>query len=899
VIEMPRGGRVIFGAALGCRVICRAVLCGLVALSTHSLRAQGDDGQDRFHSYLARHGLDALIAEDIEDQLSRSTDAAARRELRQHLAAIYAEMAEQADARELAGIESHLAELARPADPRDVDIELILAQVRYRRAKEAFDAWLASGRDPALRGDAYARASAVANDLDALRRAWSERAATPDDGTTPADSPVEYEGPIAQATYLSAWAAYYAGLVAEDSALADAQWQAARDRFCELIVVSSEEQLARLDPDSLDLETPWIARAVLGLAMTLEAWGRRPAAEDCFELLRGAPVPDIADQLDAWRFQAATLPGHLDRAVALARELDAEEVLARSSAAATPLDPPSTDMILASPPSHRVLPDSFWRSVVEAGATWPQQNDPHAAELIRIGLTALARQQKFAAVDQLVAAHGIELEPSNFYLAWALARRMIDANAEAPQAAVLEQARAVLAAALEENRAAAGDASPDGATPAVDVTPVEASQVAFLVAWIDYHQGRLASAAESFGQIADKLRFVDPATAAEALWARAQALEVLKATDPSLEAARSLTLARLERWFPGDRRADQARFLRQRARESSLPIDQQLESLSAYAPTHPCYALARAEFIRLLHDQWSAARASSDQADQAADWADRLLTAVTEELAAESRYLPAQRMEFALWGAEVTLRRDPAGLDEARVWLDQARGELSALLPTELVVSQYYFLVLEWSRAAGDESQAREAATWLMDHSSFPPYAVAGTMWLAESIDRQLAQAAPADREGLVARAVELYERLAAEYARDGQSIETSANARVTLARLAEYRGQERNYAAALEAIEPLLRAFPDNVDYMTLAARAHMQLDQRAKALPLWRRLSGGLPPGQPEWCEAQFQLAVCVADTDPATARRIIEQTRQLAPEMPDPWPQRFSDLDRRLGQ
>jgi tetratricopeptide (TPR) repeat protein len=252
-----------------------------------------------------------------------------------------------------------------------------------------------------------------------------------------------------------------------------------------------------------------------------------------------------------------------------------------------------------------------------------------------------------------------------------------------------------------------------------------------------------------------------------------------------------------------------------------------------------------------------------------------------------------------VWAAEVALRRDSNGPEAAKGWLDQAEGDVRKLLPSQLVVSQYYFGRLQWARAAGDNSQAELAAKWLMENSTHPPYALAGMSWLAEDVERQLETADITRRGLLVARAVELYETLTKEYTRSGQSIETSSNARVARARLAEYLSQQRNYREALAAIEPLVAAFPDNADYMVVAARAHMKLDERQQAIPLWRRLSAGFPPGQPEWCEAQFNLAACVVDSDPATARRIAEQTRQLAPHMTAPWREQFEELERRLAQ
>lgn len=69
--------------------------------------------------------------------------------------------------------------------------------------------------------------------------------------------------------------------------------------------------------------------------------------------------------------------------------------------------------------------------------------------------------------------------------------------------------------------------------------------------------------------------------------------------------------------------------------------------------------------------------------------------------------------------------------------------------------------------------------------------------------------------------------------------------------------------------------------------------------ALDAWRTLLNGLDPAKPEWFEARFHSARLLATSDPEAARNVLVQHRLLNPEMgPQPWGTKLAELETTLG-
>jgi hypothetical protein len=69
--------------------------------------------------------------------------------------------------------------------------------------------------------------------------------------------------------------------------------------------------------------------------------------------------------------------------------------------------------------------------------------------------------------------------------------------------------------------------------------------------------------------------------------------------------------------------------------------------------------------------------------------------------------------------------------------------------------------------------------------------------------------------------------------------------------------------------------------------------------ARPLWSKLAASAAAGTELWYESKLQLIHCLLETDAAAAQPLLRQTLRLSPNMPQPWQQRFFELEERLEQ
>jgi hypothetical protein len=105
----------------------------------------------------------------------------------------------------------------------------------------------------------------------------------------------------------------------------------------------------------------------------------------------------------------------------------------------------------------------------------------------------------------------------------------------------------------------------------------------------------------------------------------------------------------------------------------------------------------------------------------------------------------------------------------------------------------------------------------------------------------------------------------------------------------------------ALSLFEKLLQVRPNNAAFLRSTALLCERLDRRDRALECWRTLVAGTSSSSEAWFEAKFHLIDLLARIDPARARAVMDQHKQLNPDYgPDPWGARLKalDLDPRLA-
>ena len=111
-------------------------------------------------------------------------------------------------------------------------------------------------------------------------------------------------------------------------------------------------------------------------------------------------------------------------------------------------------------------------------------------------------------------------------------------------------------------------------------------------------------------------------------------------------------------------------------------------------------------------------------------------------------------------------------------------------------------------------------------------------------------------------------------------------------------RGRTDNAQRALELYEAVLSVRPRDAKVLRAAANLSEQLGKTDRALACWRMLAAGIEAGTEQWYEAKFHLISVLADVDPARARLVMDQYKQLNPEYgPQPWAARLLALDRRI--
>ena len=103
-----------------------------------------------------------------------------------------------------------------------------------------------------------------------------------------------------------------------------------------------------------------------------------------------------------------------------------------------------------------------------------------------------------------------------------------------------------------------------------------------------------------------------------------------------------------------------------------------------------------------------------------------------------------------------------------------------------------------------------------------------------------------------------------------------------------------------MELYEAILSVRPRDAKVLRAAANLSERLGKIDRALECWRLLAAGAEAGTEPFYEAKFHLISVLADVDPARARLVMDQYKQLNPDYgPQPWAARLLALDRRIGR
>jgi hypothetical protein len=147
-------------------------------------------------------------------------------------------------------------------------------------------------------------------------------------------------------------------------------------------------------------------------------------------------------------------------------------------------------------------------------------------------------------------------------------------------------------------------------------------------------------------------------------------------------------------------------------------------------------------------------------------------------------------------------------------------------------------------------------------------------------------------------------ERVLAEYADDAASLQRPDVLGYHAIVAAAYReshersGNEAHARRALELYVAMLSQRANNREFLRAAALLCEELNEPRRALDYWRLLVAGSAADSDEWFEAKLHQISLLSRVEPARAKEVMDQHRQLYPDYgPDPWGARLRQLDERM--
>jgi hypothetical protein len=846
----------------------------LAALAVAAPRARADDVAE----FLDRHGLSDLLAVHLEAKLAASAGEE-RDEILVRLAELYADLLERDLAPEHhARIEASSRRLLEAAPGGQAGrLRLALLRATFRGAERVAE----NHRLRLSTDEEVARARAtlaeVGPELNRLRRDLDAQVETIDRRLSRASGGdaivlgerLERARELAsQCTFISAWSSYYVAWLEGDAEPA----RTAQRLFEELLAFGDEAALP--ENVSVDLRaTEAIARCILGAALCRSVSDSAAAAFAWLDLLEHErSYAPLRDELPAWRI--AVLLDH-DEFVAVQTVLDG----ARGEG--------------------REVPVTWWR-LAAVHALEAQSRSPRAAELGRRAVTELAARGELAQVFDLAQRYGVEaLGARGFavrYVAGVLAyydarsRHASEEPTDDPAAhARYGDAITALEAAQQERDAA------DYPAPRVDAER--------LVAWCRYFRGELLAARRAFETVAERL---PSEQAADALWMAIVSLQahIDRTHDSAAEADFAELSDRFLAAYPASRHAP--RLVVRRAARGGPRALETLDELLAIPPHSDVYEDARHRAAQILYELF---RASSG--DERGSFGHRYLQVAlpifvggaekldaSDETATSAHVARGRRvLEVAL--DERMKRREAAetALTELDDLASHHPGALAAHAD-ELDCRRVQMLLL-----GGRRPDATALADALAARAPQSLWARLATRAIFKDAVARWRTSRPGSADGIAARGevVAHGSRVWAEFADDDAALRDDrvlayavVLAEALLATWEADRDAETG-ARALDLYERLLAVRPRHTALLRAAALLGEGLGRTEEALERWRTLLAGSEGESETWYEAKWHVASLLATVDPARARQVLDQHRELHPDYgPPPWGPRLRALD-----
>lgn len=830
----------------------------------------GPAEDDRFEQFLTRLGLVDLQAAFLEERLASESDGTRQESLARQLADLYASQLISAaqDAARYEQVTGRITLLvSRYPQAKTPSLEVMLLQADYFRAEQAMSKWLGDQRQTAAREEAQQILDRIAPQLvthfselkKSLEQQMTALETLPDEGEereTAERRVARLESVVGRAGYFAGWSTYYAAVARSSSTQAD--FARADQLFRQLLGVT--EALTPEDRDSLGLDSPWRARAVIGWGLAAAAAGEQETAKLCFDWLEApGTAPEIRDQAAYWRLHSLLNAKQYAAVRALA-----EEQLGKMALPAT---------------SGKVaFCASLARAVFGGAAELQGQRD-----LGLMGIVGLIKLRQNGLARQILTEFSIQADDqAGFYLSWVQGQQLFE---QAEQSKTQEAYQT--AAALLEKALAAPDAQSDAGS---------AGQCRNQLAWCYYRLQRWEEAAKMFERAAAARKAAGDSGAVDAAWMAFVAYQTLAKDQPRFVSSAITTLTQLQRDFPEHEYARRAAYYIGKLRSKAATPAETLASLEKVTSDSPTYLAARFDICQLLYDEARKATPADLSKElpklmQAVDTFQQAARGI-REVDEVGRVVRA-----ALFVVDLALTSQPSDLGIAGRYLGLAQPLAATLPDTHAVAAEFHYRAYQIAQRSGDGSALQTQAAWLAEHARGSGYELAGLVTAAKTADEELKAAGPRATTAQREKVHQLYARLSDLLGDSPEVLQRDKNARIAASKAAQYAQELGLHQEAARRLESLLAATAaegtKNRDYLRRAAIAHFEAQQFAQALPHVRTLLAGLTKGSNDWFEAKYYQLACLARTDPAAYSQVRDQFRLLYPQVPAPWGPKLAAL------
>ena len=834
------------------RQIWRAWLLCAIAISHPSLCYASDE--DTLNQYLQRLGLKDLQMQQLEQmiQLPRGDDQL-KKDVKQ-LADLYVgqllDAADDAD-RRTALVERVQRLIEKHPEAKTPALDVMLLQADYAAAEVAAEKWLAEPDDQQSRKTAGAILTRITpglhkylQQLDTKIESLVEKV---DQATTEKQSEqaetelVQAQQVAGRARFYLGWSLYYQAALQSGDPAAKANFSKARDVFRKFLGV--EEGYDDLSGEEMGLESPAIARAMVGLVQAEIGSGDLSAGRKCLKLLKDSQAPLELRQQDAfWYLQGLVNAGLIAEAAGFA-----ESVLGEQSNANQ-----------ASQLSVSV------RSAV-AGLARSNGNDP-ARRLGLAGVSGLTKLRRFQIARQLLDKYQVDVTgEKSFYLMWISGQQLL-AKAETSKASdAFQKAADAFQQALEQ--------------PQAQQDKVSAARCRYELAYCQFKLGQHFQAAENYASMIGTLMPIDKTMAANAAWMAFAGYQRSLEEHPEGRRKAIRVLETLKRDFPDSPYADKVDYQISLLQRESQSPEEAMAELEAIKPGNENYVDSRFDLCLMSHKQWAAATGEAKSAAAA-----KVVANVDTFLGASHANDHSRRMKCLLVAADALINSPNPDLSSAKKYLGRAGAIASGSQPPTGTAPEYHYRMLQLSIKQRNNESIRRHANWITDNASGSPYELPALIQRAGNITGPEAD----PEEGY-----DVYRRLVRILGNDVEAAKSNKNARISLYNLAKYAAATGRFGEAAQAVDQVLPTDPKNRRYLTMSAESNYKAGNYSTAVDRYRMLVRGSKAGTDEWYDAKYHHIASLVKADPAKGKQVLKQFQLMHQDLGSPWDAKFQQL------